>query len=147
MEVVIKGAVKQMRVSTITLQPEEGNNMYSFHCISCGNFHQQIGGKVSKIYPIHEPSDQVPVVSTCRNCGHKYTFQTFNGYDEKRIKVVLHAEKPYNMFYCYKGKNRILDYTAQKVFTTFERQVKKPPFEKKCPDSECGTLYFFQDLV
>lgn len=144
---MVKGEPKQLRVSTITLQPEDTNNMYAFHCLNCGNFQQQIGGKVSKIYPIYEPSDQVPVVSTCRHCMAKYTFQTYDGYSTDKIKVILHPTQSINVFYCSRGKNRILEYTARMITTIQDNERKQPPFDAQCPDINCGAMYFFSDLL
>lgn len=145
MQVQIKGEEKDIYVQTITLQPETGGNLYGFHCVNCGNFHQKIGGKVSKIYPVYEPSDQVPVVSKCRNCGSEYTFQTHDGYSTEEIKVVLHPRAQTDRFYCYRGKDLLLEYTDTKVLT-WEKVVDTPPFSLACKNPDCDLIYFISDI-
>jgi hypothetical protein len=147
MQVQIKGATVEIRVQTITLQPEETGNMYGFHCLGCGNFHQKIGGLVSKVYPIYEPTDQVPVISKCRNCGREYNFQTHDGYDTKQIKIVLHPTESMNYFYCYKGKDKILEYTPMYVRSHVDNQYKTAPFTSNCINPTCDMVYLFSDIV
>jgi uncharacterized Zn finger protein len=147
MQVQIKGETKQLNVQTITLQPEDGNNLYGFHCLNCGNFHQKIGGKVSKIYPIYEPSDQVPTISRCRNCGQEYNFQTHDGYSSDKIKVVLSPLENVNYFYCYKGKDKILEYTSSYILSKVENKMKNAPFFSHCSNTSCETIYYFVKMV
>ena len=146
MQVNIKGTIHDLRVSTITLQPEEGNNMYSFHCSSCGNFLQQVGGIVSKIYPFYEPSNDVPVISTCPRCGKKYTFQSHDGYLSDKVRVILHPTEDHNYFYCASGKHRILEFTRSAV-STMDGKLKGIPFEVNCPGESCLRVYFIAEMI
>lgn len=147
MQVNVKGVQRQLAVQTITLQPEVSDNMYGFHCLGCGNFHQKIGGKVSKIYPIYEPSDQVPVVSKCRNCGKEYNFQTHDGYSSEKIKVILKPLESMNYFYCYRGKDKILEFTSVFIRSSIDGEIKKTPFLSHCSNPSCETVYSFTDIV
>ena len=149
MQVTIKGEEKEMYVQTITLQPETSKNLYGFHCVGCGNFHQKIGGKVSKIYPIYEPNDQMPVVSRCRNCGAEYNFQTYDGYSSEKIKVILHPKDKIQTthFYCYSGKDLLLDYTANEIYSWEENKNMKTPFIAHCQNADCNLTYFFSDIL
>lgn len=147
MEVTVRSIPKTINVQTITLQPEDGNNLYGFHCLGCGNFHQKIGGKVSKVYPIYEPSEQVPVVSKCRNCSQEMAFQTRDGYPPERIKVILKSLQPINLFYCWKGKDKILEYSKTSIHSYVDNTQKKIPFDSPCSNNLCDTVYFFSQLV
>lgn len=147
MQVNVKGVQREISVQTITLQPEDSGNMYGFHCLGCGNFHQKIGGKVSKIYPIYEPSDQVPVVSKCRNCGKEYNFQTHDGYSTDKIKVILKPTESMNFFYCYRGKDKILEYTSAYIKSHVDGEIKKVGFDSSCSNPSCDAVYSFTDIV
>ncbi len=148
MQVTIRGKEKEIYVQTITLQPEISKNLYGFHCLGCGNFHQKIGGKVSKIYPIYEPNEQMVVVSRCRNCGAEYNFQTYDGYSSEKIKVILHPLEggQTTHFYCYSGKDLLLDYTLQEIYSWEDNKNKKTPFVAHCQNTNCNLEYFFSDI-
>lgn len=148
MQVQIRGEAQEMPLQTVTLQPEMGNNLYSFHCPNCGNNMDQIGGKVSKIYPFYEPSDQVAVVNKCRSCKKKITFQTHDGYSSEKVKVILHPVEEQNYFYCYaQGRTKLLEYAKNYIYSFVENKIKKPPFFSSCVDRACTTVYYFSDLI
>lgn len=151
MEVMIKNQPQDLRVSTVTLQPESGNNVYSFHCSGCGNWNQQIAGRVSKIYPFYEPSPDVPVISTCSRCGKKYTFQTHDGYMSTKVRVILHPTEDVNYFYCYVSKHRVLEYTKSEIRTVQDNKKHITPFFSECPGdmkgTRCDKTYFFAEII
>lgn len=146
MQVQIKGATQDLRVSTVTLQPEDSNNMYSFHCSGCGKFIQQIGGRVSKIYPFYEPAKDVVTITPCPQCGLKYTFQTHDGYSSEKIRVILHPIKEVNYFYCVDSKHRVLEYTPQAI-RTMDNVMHQAPFQTDCPDESCLRVYFIAEMI
>lgn len=148
MQVQIKGELQELPLQTITLQPEDGINIYSFHCPNCGNYSKQIGGKVSKIYPFYEPNDQVVVVDRCRSCGRKYNFQTHSGYSSEKVKIILHPFEEQNYFYCTtQGKSKILEYAKNYIYSFVENKIKTAPFFSTCAESMCKTVYYFSDLI
>lgn len=147
MEVIIKDMIQDLRVSTVALQPEEGGAIYAFHCSSCGNFQQQVGGRIAKIYPFYEPSGQVPVISTCSKCGRKYTFQTREGQVSAKTRVILHPIEDVNYFYCAYNKQRILEYTGKAITTIIDNKKRLVPFFAECPDVSCEQVYFFAELI
>lgn len=151
MEVMIKGQPQDLRVSTVTLQPEEGNNVYSFHCPNCGNWNQQVAGRVSKVYPFYEPSADVPVISTCPRCSRKYTFQTHDGYVSSKVRVILHPTEEVNYFYCIVSKHKILQYTSSEVLTVEDNRRHMLPFGTLCPGdmkgNRCNKAYFFAEII
>lgn len=147
MQVIIKGEPLELRVQTITLQPETGGALYGFHCLSCGHQLQKIGGKVSKVYPIYEPSDQVPVITRCRQCRREYNFQTHDGYSTEKVKVVLHPLESRNYFYCYREKAYMMEYGKDYIRSQIDNEYKTTPFESSCINPVCDIVYSFEDLV
>jgi hypothetical protein len=150
MNVVMNGEAKDLRVSTITLQPEGNNNIYPFNCPGCGNFIQQIaGGKVSKIYPYYEPSSDVASISKCKLCNRRYTFQTYDGYSSEKIRVILHPEedKEVTNFYCVRNKQHILAFTPLKVKTVADNKLHHLPFFSNCSDNYCDKVYYFAEMI
>lgn len=148
MEVSIRGEIKDLPLQTVTLQPESGNNVYGFHCPNCGNMMEQIGGKVSKIYPFFEPTDQVTVISKCRSCQKKITFQTHDGYSSEKVKVILHPFGEQNYWYCTaQGKTKLLEYAKNYIYSFVENKIKTTPFFSPCVDATCKTVYYFADLI
>lgn len=151
MNVTIKNQPTSMAVSTVTLQPEEGNNMYAFHCTNCGNYLQQIGGKVSKIYPFYEPSNDVPVIIRCTSCKQKYTFQTHDGYNSEKVRVLLHPTEDYNEFYCWDGKHQILEFNEKRVITIPDNKPHYLPLFTRCKGVtngvRCTKEYYFAEIL
>lgn len=147
MQALIRGQVVELRVSTITLQPQEQFNMYAFHCPNCGNFLQQIGGEVSKIYPFYEPSNEVPVISRCKICGTRYNFQTHDGYSSQKIKVVLHPTDTTNSFFCTNNKDKVIEFTSERAITVQDNKKHGFPFAAQCPTPACKKTYWFAEML
>ena len=140
---------RYISVSTVTLYKEATDTTYPFHCTNCGNTTNIIGGKVTKIYPILEPSDQITVVTTCKSCKAKYTFQDSTNDIDKSVVVLLSPKIERQSFYCYLGGgdtkniNRILDYDTQQNYSYLESSMVSMPFNSHCTNSDCTLVYQF----
>lgn len=151
MIIIIKGEERYLPVSTVTLYKEKEEATYPFHCIACGNTSNIIGGKVTKITPILEPSNQISVVSTCKSCKAKYVFQDSLEPDNI-VQVVLFPTPVIQSFYCYLGGgetkfgNKILEYNNESVFSYLDHGVANLPFTTACTNSECPLVYRFSQL-
>ena len=150
MRIIVKGEERYIPVSTVTLY-QEGETTYPFHCPNCGNTSNIIGGKVTKMTPIYEPSDQIPVISTCKSCKAKYVFQD-SLEPEVTINVILSLTPVIQSFYCYLGggeqkyMNKILEYNNQAVFSYLDHDNIKLPFISRCTNAECPLTYQFSQL-
>ncbi|HEX9059110.1 MAG TPA: hypothetical protein VF941_02930 [Clostridia bacterium] len=147
MKAIVRGQTIELRVSTVTLQPQEQLDIYAFHCPNCGNFLQQVGGKVSKIYPFYEPTREVLVVSRCKTCGTRYNFQTFDYYASDKIKVILHPTNTTNYFFCANSKDKILEFAPDRAITIKDNKKHGFPFTASCPLPECKRIYWFSEML
>jgi len=147
MQAIIKGNIVELRVSTITLQPQESITFYPFYCPNCGNFHQQLGGEVSKIYPFYEPSNDVPVISKCKTCGMRYNFQTHDGYSSEKVKVILHPTDTTNYFFCTNNKDKIIEFSPDVAITAKDNKKHGFPFQTQCPAVDCKKTYWFAEML
>ena len=148
MQVNIKGEAKELAITTITLQPEDTGNLYGFHCLMCGNTIQKIGGKVSKICPFYEPTEQTLSLTKCLNCKTEYNFQTHDGYATDEIKVILHpTQNALNKFFCYRGKDLLLEYSATEIYSLVDNMTRTTPFISSCRSADCTQLYYFADML
>jgi hypothetical protein len=151
MQIVIKGESRYIPVSTVTLQKEMVDVTYPFHCTACGNTLNVIGGRVKRIYPIVEPSDQIPVIQTCKSCKAKYIFQDGDSQSVPAITILLNP-KQQKPFYCYVGGgedkrlNKILDYENGMIYSFRERHYIQLPFTTACQNPECDVVYQFTQL-
>jgi hypothetical protein len=150
MLIKVHGEERYIPVSTVTLY-SEGNTTYPFHCPNCGNTSNIIGGKVTKMTPIFEPSDQIPVISTCKSCKAKYVFQD-SVEPEVTITVVLSRTPEIQSFYCYLGGgdtkfiNKILEYNNQTVFSYLDHENIDLPYVTRCANTDCPLTYQFSQL-
>lgn len=150
MQVNVRGESRYIPVSTVTLQREEDGVTWPFHCVTCGNTHTVVGGKVVKVYPIQEPSRQIPVVSTCKSCKAKYIFQDTED-EEKidKITILLSPKSIRQSFYCYLGGgeikniNKILDYDTLQGYSHLEHSMVTFPFTTHCTNLDCTLVYTF----
>ena len=151
MQVQIKGQTQDLRISTITLQPKVDNTVYGINCPNCSQFLTQTDGKVSKIMPYYEPTEQNLVVNKCRTCNTKYNLQTYEGYSSDTIRVVLHPTKADNDFWCTNRINadrcRILAFTEDKIFTMLDKKKHNTPFFASCYQEGCGQKYYFAEMI
>lgn len=152
MQVFIKGEERYIPVSTVTLQRGDPGVTYPFHCTSCGNTHTIIGGKVIKIYPILEPSEQVTVVTTCHSCRAKFVFQETTEEGTRPIKVVLFPKQERQSFFCYlgggelKSLNKILEYDKVHAYSSRLHTSIKLPLTTKCSNESCTLIYQFNQF-
>lgn len=148
MIIYIHGESKHIPVSTVTIAKEEGKT-HPFHCTNCGNTTNIIGGVVTRIYPILEPSSQVIVISTCRSCKSKYTFQESNVQTDGLIDVLLNPTGVTQSFYCYLGggetkdENRIIEYDNRRAYSYIEHDYVDFPYVSKCTNPGCTAVYRF----
>ena len=151
MQITTTEGIKDIYVQTVTIQPQVITKLYGFHCVNCGQvIPNKIGGKVSKIYPVYEPSEQTPIITRCKKCFREYAFQTYDGYSKEQVKVILHAiptnEMNTNQFYCWRGKDLLLDFTSSSIYSYVEKQYKTIPFVSKCSKLDCDVTYLFSDI-
>lgn len=153
MHVNIHGQQKYIAVSTVTLQKVADGVTYPYHCNNCGNTLCVIGGKVTKIYPILEPSEQIVVIQTCKSCKAKYTFQDSNTPTHTNmIKVLLSPKMEMQNFYCYLGGgenkylNKILEYSKGSLYSPMLHKTYKAPFVATCGNKDCELQYQFTQL-
>lgn len=152
MQVTIHGQTKYIPVSTVTLVRAGENETYPFHCINCGNTSNIIGGKVVKIYPIFEPSDQIPVLSTCKACKTKYVFQDSTEVVSDGVKVLLYPKDQLQSFFCYLGGgevksiNKILEYNKIHSYSFYANAEVHLPLITKCTNRDCDLIYQFNQL-
>lgn len=137
----------------MTLFSEGEGATYPFHCVTCGNTTNIIGGKVTRIYPFLEPSNQITVVTTCKSCKAKYVFQDgSDDTDNEQVKVLLHPKEVQQSFYCYlgggeiKSANRILDYDTRSSYSYGEDSIVTIPFTTHCTNTDCDLIYKFKQL-
>lgn len=117
----------------------------------CGNTSNIIGGKVTKITPVIEPSNQIFVVSTCKSCKAKYVFQdgTISG---NEVEIILSRSVEIKSFYCYLGGgdtkyvNKILEYNNESVFSYISDESVKLPYITNCTNPLCHLTYKFSEL-
>jgi len=144
----LHGEEKYIPVSTVTLQTDEGNT-HPFHCTACGNTTNIIGGIVSRIYPILEPSHQITVITTCRSCKAKYTFQDEETQEKQPVVILLKPKSQMQYFYCYLGggltkeENKILEYTKGRMYSYANHALVHLPYTTRCSNPSCSTLYRF----
>lgn len=154
MLVTVHGEQKYIPVSTVTLQRTNEQETYPFHCVNCGNTSNIIGGKVIKIYPILEPSTQIPVISTCKSCKAKYVFQDAYEVPVKTtaVKVLLFPKSEMQSFFCYlgggevKSLNKILEYDKLHAYSVRLRTSIKLPLVTRCTNDNCDITYQFTKL-
>lgn len=152
MEIHVHGEVRYIPVMTITLQKGPEGETEPFHCLSCGNTTNIIGGHVTRIYPVLEPSNQIPVVSTCKSCKTKYVFQDSGVETSDYIKVVLKPSSQRQDFFCYlgggdsKGLNRIIEYENGRIYSYLEGRYVDIPYTSPCTNSDCKLVYQFNQL-
>ncbi len=152
MNITIHGELKYIPVSTVTLYSEGEGTTYPFHCVTCGNTTNIIGGKVVKIYPILEPSSQITVVTTCKSCKAKYVFHDTQQKPDDSISVLLFPKVTSQSFYCYlgggevKSVNRILDYDREKNYSYGENSMVTIPYTTHCTNHDCDLVYKFKQL-
>lgn len=146
MQVKIKGTDQEILISTVSIVPEESNELHVLQCIHCSSMVVQFQGKVAKIYPIAEPYDRPLVINRCNQCGTRYTLQMHSKYNTDHTKVILERmqNKNYNIFRCYRHKAGIMvDYVNGNIHT--HSGAVSIPFSTTCPD--CHHQYFFSDIV
>ena len=146
MQAIIRGNIVELRVSTITLQPQTDNTLYAFHCPNCGKYLQQVG-EITKIYPFYEPSNDALSVSKCKNCGTQYNFQTHDGYSSEKVKVILHLTDTTNYFFCPKTKDKIIEFAPDRAVTIKDNKPHGFPFQTQCPLPECKQNYWFTEML
>lgn len=148
-KVQIKGEIQDVAINTVSLVPDlTDNNLYMFHCTGCGASIAQYQGRVTKIYPFIEPTTDVMVVKRCRKCGMSYTFQTHHGYKNRTTKVILHANiDGYTAFYCHLGRQPVLRFNHDRIYSLADHQEKQVPFLGRCPVETCPAEYYFADLL
>src|ERR1035437_1887890 len=150
MKIFVHKEERYIPVLTVTLyNPDDAT--YPFHCVACGNTSNIIGGQVTKMTPVLEPSEQISVVSTCKSCKAKYVFQ--DSYEpEVTVRVVLFATPIIQSFYCYLGGgdtkyiNKILEYNNESVFSYIDKEPVKLPFTTRCRKIKCSLTYNFSQL-
>ncbi len=149
MKIIVHGEERYLPVSTVTLYDDKAT--YPFHCVACGNTSNIIGGKVTKMTPILEPSEQIPVISTCKSCKAKYVFQ--DSYEpEVTITVILFRTPVIQSFYCYLGGgetkygNKILEYNNESVYSYSMSEPVPLPFTTSCTNPDCHLTYNFSQL-
>ncbi len=151
MQITVKGEERFIPVTTVTLHKEEGIT-YPFHCTACGNTLKIIGGFVTKIYPILEPSDQLITIDTCKSCKAKYVFHDGGDMQSEHVRVLLNPKKEAQTFFCYLGGgaakdlNKILEYTAGKIYNYPSLSIINPPYVSRCMNSGCTVTYQFTQL-
>lgn len=151
MLIIIKGESRHIPVSTVTLYKEGENITYPFHCVQCGNTTNIIGGKVTKITPVLEPSGQISVISTCKSCKAKYVFQ--DSYEPREtVQVVLFRTPVIQSFFCYLGGgdakyvNKIIEYNNEAIYSYIDQGNVSLPFTTGCANSDCPLVYNFTQL-
>lgn len=144
---IIKGVATYVAVSTITFQEVKEEYTQPFHCISCGHIHVIIGGEVTHISPIAEPTHQLPVISICRTCKQKYIFQEQSYIPLDVIQVTLLPKEKKQSFYCYKGGemylNKMLEYDDKQIYSIQENKNMPKSFFQHCPNEHCTLTYQF----
>ncbi len=148
MTITLRGEKTFVPVSTVTVA-HDGGQTHPFHCPSCGNTINIIGGTVTQIVPYLEPSDQIVVLSTCRSCKEKYTFQDGAEQKDKTVHIVLKRQPQMQFFYCSLGGgatkdvNKILEYTKDRIYSYVHHGLVHLPYTTSCVNPTCSTLYQF----
>lgn len=147
MNVTIKGNSQELLISTVSIVPESDTNaLHKFLCIHCATMVTQYQGQVVKIYPILEPYDRALVISSCKYCNSKYTFQTHAQYEIGATKVILEKlpTNSLNYFFCFRHRGRpLINYGGTHIMTN--TRIVTIPFSVRCDECEQG--YYFSDLV
>lgn len=147
MNITIKGTPTELVITTVSIVPEADSKiLYKFLCVHCSGFVAQYQGQIVKIYPILEPNDQAVVITPCKLCNSKYTFQTHAAYDTGTTKVMLEKlDRPeLNYFFCFRHRGRALvDYAGRSIHT--RNHIVTVPFSTSCP--QCEQSFWFTDLV
>lgn len=149
MIIILHGEQKYIPVSTVTVAKEGNGKTHPFHCVYCGNTTNILGGVVTQIYPILEPSEQITVITTCRSCKEKYTFQDTTEPPSMVVDIQLKRTERLQPFYCYLGGgetkdvNKILEYDLKRLYSCVDHTYVQLPYTCKCTNPMCPVSYRF----
>ena len=144
---IILSQTVELLVKTVTLTKTDSDEVFLFRCPDDGGAVAQFKGKISKIYPHMEPSNNATVINKCRSCDACYTFQTLPGKDEQPIKVVLALPtiKDQGYFFCPNCRNNILMFNSRNLVSVGEKKEVVLPYSERC--AFCQWNYTFSDIV
>jgi uncharacterized CHY-type Zn-finger protein len=146
MHVIVKGVPSELAISTVSLTKSSSDDLLAFRCSSCSGMVTKYQGRVTKIYPFLEPSEDVVVAKQCKDCGKHYTFQTHQGYKNRAVKVILRVDKVgINRFYCHSDRNIVLTYSHDGIYDIAGKMLATPPFLTMC--ETCPIEYYIADIL
>ena len=149
MQIKVYGIIRQLPVQTISLSKlTDKDQTFLFHCVYCGQAVCQIQGKVDKVFPGLEPTNDVVVVYKCMQCKRTYNFQTHDYKYKDVTRVVLtNQDNIVNTFHCYICRTPLVQFKEDKVWELPEFKLKLVPFNFTCYKNDCGKKYSFVDIV
>jgi uncharacterized protein YlaI len=132
-----------LQVNTISVA--HNKNITLFRCPACGTGVAQIVGTVVKIYPMIEPSEEVLVISRCRDCGALYNFQTQVS-TKRSIKVkLLRNEMPVQTWFCHVCRNPLLQMNKDGIIDMYDFKPLELPANLVC--DKCNTEYNIMEML
>lgn len=152
MEITIHSEKREILVNTVSIAPndKEPDNLYLFRCPYDGEtLSTQIRGEVVKISPGLEPRTDVPTFHLCKECKRLYTFQTLEYANKAKAKITLVAPPlgAIGIFYCWRCRNPILQFTGDKVIKLPDFKLMHIPFEMDCVNPACTAKFRIADIV
>jgi rubredoxin len=149
-QVTIRNNPEEILVQTISLTTNRKSplNVFLFFCDNCGYQIRQVQGAVARIFPGLEPSNEIPTISKCPQCGEKYVFQTKKFLKDDRTHVTLASKNnKISTFHCSICRVPLLQFTNTSLVVLPEYHVMKVPFPLNCINSTCSQKYNIDDVI
>lgn len=148
MQITVHGQPQEILLSTVVLSKSKDSpdNVYLFHCYNCATRLHKIQGDVSSIHAGLVPTDNVVVLTQCRECRQNYTFQTILG-KAKTIKLTLAYEKGHEAFHCVICRSPLVRYNADTAAILPQTLVTEFPKEFTCINQTCNRSYSLDEIV
>lgn len=150
MQVTIRSKPQEILVQTVslTLNRKEPSNVFLFFCPRCGYQISQVQGAIARIFPGLEPSDEIPVIHKCPQCGEKYTFQTKRFLKDEQTKITLsHTNGLFSTFHCVVCRNPELQYNNELITILPTHARATLPLALNCINPQCHQRYLFVDVL